>query len=148
MRRVNRWTVMVLMIIASVQLAACTQAPVEAEKIPPAKLEPIEGSDLNHVVLTEQAVERLAIETAPVREEEVGGTRRTVIPYAAVLYDPQGNTWAYTSSAPLTFVRQSITIDHIQGDLAVLSDGLPSGTVVVTVGAAELFGSESEFKEE
>jgi len=148
MKRINRWMVVALMIITSLQLAACAQAPVEAEKILPAKLEPIEGTDLNRVVLTEQAAERLAIQTAPVREEEVSGTRRTVIPYAAVLYDPQGNTWAYMNPEPLTFVRQQINIDFIQGDIAVLSDGLPSGTVVVTVGAAELFGSESEFKEE
>jgi hypothetical protein len=148
MERINRWMVVALMIITSLQLAACSPAPLEASKIQPAKVEPIEGSNLSRVVLTEQAAERLDIQTAPVREQEVSGKQRQVIPYAAVLYDPQGNTWAYTNPEPLTFVRQPISVDHIEGDMAVLSDGLPSGAVVVTVGAAELFGSESEFKEE
>jgi hypothetical protein len=66
-----------------------------------------------------------------------------VAPYAAVLYDARGNTWAYTTPKPLTFVRQAIHIDYIEGDLAVLSDGPPSGTEVVIVGAAELFGAET-----
>jgi hypothetical protein len=66
-----------------------------------------------------------------------------VVPYAAVLYDARGNTWAYTNPKPLTFVRHAIHIDYIEGDLAVLSDGPPSGTEVVIVGAAELFGAET-----
>jgi hypothetical protein len=40
------------------------------------------------------------------------------------------------------FVRHSISIDQINGNQAVLSAGPPSGTAVVTVGAAELFGTE------
>jgi hypothetical protein len=66
-----------------------------------------------------------------------------IVPYAAVLYDVHGNTWAYTNPKPLTFVRHAIHIDYIEGDLAVLSDGPPSGTEVVIVGAAELFGAET-----
>ncbi len=92
--------------------------------------------------MTEEAAKRLDIQTAAVREEQVNGTQRRVIPYAAVLYDTQGDTWVYTSPEPLTFVRHPITVDHIDGDKAVLSDGPPSGTAVVTVGAAELYGSE------
>lgn len=68
---------------------------------------------------------------------------RQVIPYAAVLYDLNGDTFTYTSPEPLVFVRHPISIDYIEGDLAVLSDGPPSGTAVVTVGAAELYGTES-----
>jgi hypothetical protein len=66
-----------------------------------------------------------------------------IVPYAAVLYDAPGNTWVYTTPNPLTFVRHVIHIDYIEGDLAVLSDGPPSGTEVVIVGAAELFGAET-----
>ena len=66
-----------------------------------------------------------------------------VVPYAAVLYDAKGDTWVYTNPNPLTFVRHAIHIDYIEGDLAVLSDGPASGTAVVMVGAAELFGTET-----
>ena len=69
-------------------------------------------------------------------------TERKVVPHAAMLYDAQGNTWTYTNPEPLVFLRHRISVDYVQGDLAVLSDGPPVGTRVVTVGAAELFGIE------
>jgi len=65
-----------------------------------------------------------------------------VIPYAAVIYDTEGNTWVYTNPEPLTYVRQPIVIDYIEGDRAVLMEGIESGTQVVTVGASELLGAE------
>jgi hypothetical protein len=68
---------------------------------------------------------------------------RKVIPYSAVLYDLHGNTWAYARVEPLTFERALIVVDYIEGDLAVLAEGPPAGTEVVTTGAAELFGAES-----
>ena len=40
------------------------------------------------------------------------------------------------------------TWDVIKGDQAFLSDALPAGSAVVTVGVAELYGAESEFEEE
>jgi hypothetical protein len=70
-------------------------------------------------------------------------TPRQVVPYAAVLYDAKGDTWVYTNPNPLTFVRHPIHIDYIEGDLAALSDGPASGTAIVVVGAAELFGAET-----
>ncbi len=71
------------------------------------------------------------------------GAQRKVVPYASVIYDLQGGAWAYTSPAPLTFVRDRISIDYVDGDLAVLSQGPATGTPVVTTGAAELFGTEA-----
>lgn len=68
---------------------------------------------------------------------------RKVVPYAAVLYGVNGETWVYTNPEPLVFVRSPITIDYIVGDLAVLSEGPEVGTAVVTLGAAELFGTET-----
>ena len=142
MKHNDLWIVVVL-VIASVQLSACAQtAAVTASKVAPAKVERIEGTNLNRLTLIAEASKRLNIQTAPVRDAQVSGVQRKVIPYAAVLYDTQGNTWAYTNPEPLRFVRQSIKIDRIEGDLAVLTDGPPSGTAVVTVGVAELFGIE------
>ncbi len=70
-------------------------------------------------------------------------TLRKVVPYAAVLYGVHGETWVYSNPEPLVFVRLPITIDYIEGDLAILSEGPQVGTAVVTVGAAELFGTET-----
>jgi len=71
-----------------------------------------------------------------------GAAMRSVVPTSSMLYDAKGKTWVYTSPEPMVFVRHAITVDHIDGDRVVLSDGPAPGTVVVTVGAAELLGTE------
>ena len=69
--------------------------------------------------------------------------QRKVVPYASVLYGVHGETWVYTNPEPLVFVRSPITIDYIDGDLAILSEGPEVGTTIVTLGATELFGAET-----
>lgn len=71
------------------------------------------------------------------------GEKRVVVPYSAVIYDLQGATWVYVSPEPLVFVREPITIDYVQGDMAILSDGPAVGTEVATVGVAELYGADT-----
>ena len=142
MKYINRW-IIVLSIIVGLQLSACVPKEAKAEKIQPFQLETIDETDLKRVILTEKATERLDIQTSPVREEQVNGVKRKVVPYAAVIYDLQGATWLYTSPAPLTFVRESITVDFIEGDRVVLVKGPSSGTEVVIIGVAELYGTET-----
>jgi hypothetical protein len=67
-----------------------------------------------------------------------------VVPSKAVIYDADGKAYAYTAPEPLTFVRKEIVIDHVAGDSVVLSDGPPTGTEIVTVGAAQVYGTEFE----
>jgi hypothetical protein len=113
---------------------------------PAARLEPVSGENMPRVVLTADAAERIGIQTAPVRATSqlarMRGDQRTVIPYSAVLYDIDGDSWVYTNVEPLVFVRRRVSVDRIDGDDAVLQDGPPQGTTIVTVGAAELFGTE------
>lgn len=135
MKNISRW-IIVTVLFAGLLLSACGgQIPVTGEKVAPSKLEPIEGSDLSRVILTEKAAERVGIET-------VAASGNTV-PYAAVIYDIEGNTWVYASPAPLTYVRVPVVIDHIEGETAVLSESLSSEMAVVTVGVAELYGTET-----
>jgi hypothetical protein len=70
------------------------------------------------------------------------GKKRKVVPYSALIYDPDGDTWVYMSPAPRTFVRQEVEVDYIDGDMAVLDEGPPTGTVIAVVGVAELYGAE------
>ena len=145
MQHINRWMVVVLLILAALPLAACSSqaSPVTASKVQPAQVEKIEGTELNRGTLTEMAAQRIDLQTAPVREEQVDGTQRLVVPYSAVIYDLEGATWAYISPAPLTFVREPITVDYIEGDMVVLVDGPAAGTEVVTVGVPELYGADT-----
>jgi hypothetical protein len=104
--------------------------------------------DGKRVVMDAEAVERLDMQSAPVRNTGRGsGGSQKVIPYAAVFYGAAGETWTYTSLDPQTFERAPIVIDRIEGNNAFLSDGPPSGTQVVTQGAAELFGVETGIDE-
>jgi hypothetical protein len=137
------WLILIAM-LAALSLSACAPAVPVEDEIKPVTLEPITGTDLNRLTLTEDAAKRLDVQTAEVRE--VDG--QMVVPYASILYEANGNTWVYVNVAPLVYVRQAIVIDSINGDEAILSKGPDSGSAVVTVGAAELYGSESEFEEE
>jgi len=137
------------LIVVALALTGCsdTSAKDEGGSSDVATVEPIEGSEVARVTLSEDAARRLDITTAPIAALG-GGTARTAMPYAAVLYDPNGDTWAYTNPEPLVFVRSPITVVTIEGNRAVLSAGPAAGTQVVTVGAAELLGTEYEVGEE
>jgi hypothetical protein len=125
-----------LTIVVALQLAACGPKPkATTEKINPVTLEEIEGSEIQRVILTEKAAQRIHLETAP--------ASALVIPYAAVIYDTEGSTWIYTNPAPLTFVRVPVVIDRIEDDQVFLSEALESDAPIVTVGVAEIYGAET-----
>ena len=135
-----------LVLISALGLALYSRVAAvegEADQSEPAYVEPIEGSSLSRIVLSEPAAKRIGLATAPVADDASSGPPRKVIPYAAVIYSPDGETWAYTSPEPRVFVREAIAIDRIEGDKAFLTEGPDAGTEVVTVGAAELLGAES-----
>jgi len=66
------------------------------------------------------------------------------VPYSALLYDQQGATWVYATTAPLTFQRAPVEVATIDGDDVVLARGVAPGTQIATVGVAELYGTEFE----
>ncbi len=138
------WAGLVL-IAAGMSLSACGGSeeagyPESASHHEPAKLEAIEGTDVKRVVFSAEGAERTGLQTAPIRQDG----QRKVMPYAALIYDAEGNAYTYTSPERLTYVRQKIEVDRVEGDSVVLSVGPPAGTEVVTVGAAEVYGTEFE----
>lgn len=139
-------------LVAAALLAGCG-SPEEAAGVPPVELSPVAGTDLQQVTLTDEAADRLGIQTGTVAQSSVavdGGrpASHKVVPYAAVVYDSDGATWAYTETAPRTYLRAPITVSTIQGDVAVLKDGPAVGTAVVIIGAPELLGAEAEISGE
>lgn len=121
--------------LIALSLAACGPKSITTEKINPSTLEEIEGSELQRVILTEKAAERIGVQTVPVDG--------MVVPYSAVIYDIEGNTWVYTNPEELTFVRAPIVVDRIEGDQAFLSQELETDAPVVTVGVIEIYGAET-----
>jgi hypothetical protein len=144
MRRSRRTLVAVGLLAVGLSLSACTQqaAEAEADGAEPAKVEHIEGAGVSRLTLTAKAAERLGIETKPVLAGRLGGATRRIVPYSAILYDAKGDTWVYANPEPLSYIRERVTVEYVQDGQAVLTDGPPEGTPVVTVGAAELYGTE------
>jgi hypothetical protein len=154
----------VLLVALCLALAGCahgTQAT--SSDTEPVRLQAVLGSPVYRVTIGEKAAQNLGIRSELVRQETVfvpaaapvpTTSRRTArpippvpvtwsaIPMSAVVYDPQGSSWAYTIPAHLTFQRMPVAIDHITAGIAYLTTGPPVGTAVVTVGAPELLGAE------
>jgi hypothetical protein len=140
----TRWLAAVAVGVLS--LCACSNggSAKQSETAPPAIVEAVAGSNLRRVVLSAKAVERLGVTTAAVAQGASAGAvgPQAAVPYASVLYDPGGATWVYATVGLRSYQRYPVTVDRIDGDLAYLSAGPPAGTQVVTVGAAEVYGSE------
>jgi hypothetical protein len=140
MRCKGRGWIVVGLLVAPLLLAACGGTGAEEAGQPPAVAKQIKGTGITQVTLTADAAKRLGVQTVMVRSD--GGTSRTVIPYDAVLYDPNGETWTYTSPKPLVFQRADISVARIDGNSAILAKGPSIGTPVVTAGATEIWGVE------
>lgn len=141
MRHAGRLAILAL---AGVMLAgACsgeTATVVEAE--PPSVTEPSDEAGLTRITLSSSAAHRLGIEIDAVAETAIEGTARKVMPYGALIYHPDGTTWAYTNPEDLVYIRAPLTVDRVDGDRVLLRSGPSAGTAVVSVGAAELYGIE------
>jgi ABC-type oligopeptide transport system substrate-binding subunit len=141
MMRSTRFLATVLA-VASAALAACGQEAAEAApEVAAVTAVEVEGSDLKRLTLSEQAAERLGIVTEAVTEDP--GSGQLLIPYSALMYDASGVTWTYTNPEGLIFIREQVVVELIDGDLARLTAGPEADTLVVTIGAAELWGVET-----
>ena len=133
----------------------------------------VPGSPLGQVVLTQLGAQRIGLETRraqavavpkpppPIVKTKIvagvkhtittpapappnpAGKARVIIPYSAIVYDPSGQTYAFTNTGQLTYVEVPVTVDHISGDSAYLTKGPRPGARVVSVGAEELYGVQT-----
>ena len=134
--RAPRWLVAAALVVS---LAACANGSATEEDAGRAVVTPIEGTELSSVQVSSDAAERIGIVLATV---ERGDEPQSQIPYSAVLYDPEGSAWVFVDRGDLTFAREPISVDRIEGEVAYLTEGPPVGTGVVAVGATELYGAE------
>lgn len=144
MRSRARWVLAASLLAVLPLLSACTQiSEAKHTAVEPYTKEATGQAGLYRVRLTASAAERLDIKTAPVAQARAeSGAIRKVIPYGGIIYEPNGDTWTYTSPQRHLYIRERIRVDHIAGDRIFLLEGPKVGTPVVVVGAAELYGIE------
>jgi hypothetical protein len=125
---------------AGLVLSGCQEIPSNQVDNEPFTLEPIEGTDIQRVRLSAVVAGKIDVQTG-----KVGASgKERVIPHAAVIYNPEGKAFVYTVPEPLTYVRAPVAVRLAVDERAILSQGPPPGTTVVTVGAAELLATEYE----
>lgn len=72
MQRRNLTALLLLLVVVGLSATACGySAPAEGEGDEPAKVEPIEDSDISRVVLSEDAAKRIGLQTAQVAVQHV-----------------------------------------------------------------------------
>jgi hypothetical protein len=124
--------------IAAVSLAGCASAGTgEARQVPPARM--VQTGRTKSVQLTPLGAQRIGIATA---RPAAKGTL-VVVPFDALLYEPDGRTAVYVQTARLTYTRHFITVWKIAGDQVFVRRGLTADQPVVTVGAEELLGVQN-----
>jgi hypothetical protein len=132
--------------LAGVPLVGCKEASTY-KKVEPAHVDHKEGEEIHKLTLTEKAMERLDVQTTPARESKVDGApegeaARIVVPYSSLIYFADGSAHVYVNPEKNVFVRQPVEVDYIEGDMVVLKKGPVPGTLVASMAAAELLGTE------
>lgn len=125
--------------IAVATSAGCAEIEsVTVEPYEPAALESTGPDKPARVILTEEAVDRVALQTTEVKARG----KDLTVDHAALIFDKAGKPWVFSVVGPRTYVRATVTIKEVQDNVVTLSAGPPAGTQVVTVGAIELWGAE------
>lgn len=139
-RKPSRLLAGLALIVAGLVLSGCQEIPSNKVDSEPFTLEPIKGTDIQRVRLSAEVAGKIDVQTAKVSAR---GKER-VIPHAAVIYNPEGKAFVYTVPEPLTYVRAPVNVRLAVDERAILTEGPPAGTTVVTIGAAELLATEYE----
>jgi hypothetical protein len=126
----------VLIIIAAAALTGCHSNSAASVPPPPARVTVGHNGTVS-VVLTPLGAQRTGLQTAVAAR--AGRGPQTVVPYSALLYQPDGSSVVYTVTGPLTYTLVPVGVASIQGDQVYLT-GLTPGTTVVAVGGEELLG--------
>ena len=126
-------SILVVSVLCCLALVSCIASEKPHTKISPSKVEKSEVG-LPTVTLTPDAEKRLGI--------EVTGIDQNTLPASSILYDASGKNWVYVRLAPNQYQRQEITLRRIQGTAAVVESTLKAGSECVSIGAAELYGTE------
>lgn len=143
MHRVSRSAALPILIALAV-LAGCGGSAAEGGQPPTAQMERVGHPGVLSVVLSPLGAQRIGIKTAAAAR---AGQGTAVVPYSALLYQPDGSSVIYTVTGPLTYTLATVNVSSMQGDQVYLT-GLAPGTPVVTVGGEELLGVQDGVEEQ
>jgi hypothetical protein len=85
---------------------------------------------------------RVGISAGPAWLRSEGEAESLVVPWSAIIFDSYGGTWIYESLGEQRYARRRVEVKYVADSTAVLSRGPAVGAQIVTVGTAELFGTE------
>ena len=71
-----------------------------------------------------------------------GAAEALTAPRASVIRDIHGGAWVYEKVGDHAYSRRRVLVDRVVGNVAVLASGPKPGALVVTDGAAEIYGAE------
>ncbi len=119
--------------------------PIEARAIAgPPTATPLAGTVDRYFALDASSAAFVPGERVLVWLPLAGTEAATAVPFSSVFYDPTGTSWLYVCEGERAYRRARADVLRREGELAVLARGPDVGTCVVSVGAAELYGSEFE----
>jgi hypothetical protein len=129
-----------VVLAAGLTVSACAEVESNVREVYPYSVKPIKGSDVQRVTMVDETAALLPVETTAVSR----AGKRKVVPHEALIYNPDGDSFVYTKPKAETYVRAPVKVVRVDGEEAVLSDGPPADTTIVTTGAAELLATEYE----
>jgi multidrug efflux pump subunit AcrA (membrane-fusion protein) len=129
----------------TVAVAGCSTSSSTASQPPTFKLVKAPGKAEPTIVLTKLGATRIGLQTALVAGGQGG---EATFPYAALLYESNGQAVVYVSTGALSFQREFVSVDTITGDTVTVTSGVTPGQKVATDGAEELLGVQNGVGEE
>jgi hypothetical protein len=148
----HRW-ILIVITVSGIPFTSCKERETNHESGEQPAATVVHQEEKNQdqptiITLSENARKRIDVQTAPINQKDANGTKQSVLPFAALFYAPDGDTWTFTNTQPLTYMRQRVKVARIVGDDVYLTQGPAPGTQVVTIGAALLYGAETDFEED
>jgi hypothetical protein len=128
------------LVACGLAVSACSEVESNLRENQPYKVEGPEDAAIKTVKMEDATAALLPVETNTVHREG----KRKIVPHDSVIYNPDGDVFVYTKPEAETYIRAPIEIVRVTGARAVLSDGPPAGTEIVTTGSAELLATEYE----
>jgi RND family efflux transporter MFP subunit len=116
--------------------------PVRRVTRPPIANPSAASVDLFFELANPPGIARRPGERLSVRLPLKASDRALVVPQTAVVYDLNGGVWVYEQRAPTQFARRRVELGGPAGPNVVVTRGLAEGVTIVSVGAAELYGTE------